>query len=161
MSERADELARRFEEANNALIAVVESSTDEQLQAICPDEEWTVVAAAYHVGANLTGQLHWLGQIAAGQPITTTWDEINRANVRFSTQPARFTRNAALTRLRDNGAAMATAIRALSDEQIKNAAAVAPADDRVMTTDQVIKWVIIKHIKDHLASIRSALAKSA
>lgn len=158
MSERAIELARRFTEANDALIAVVASSTDEQLQTLCPDEEWPVVVAAYHVGTHLAVQLQWLAQVAASQPITTTWDEINRANVRFSTQPERYTREATLAKLRDNGAAMAAAIRALSDEQIKNAAPVMPADNRVMTAEQVIKWVIIKHNKDHLAGIHNALA---
>ena len=49
MSERAEALAKRFEQVNDELIAAVEGCSDEQWRKTCSGEQWSVAVTAHHV----------------------------------------------------------------------------------------------------------------
>ncbi len=155
MSDRAQELARRFDEANDDLIAAIAGCTDEQLQT-ATSEGWSVLMCAYHVAASMPDQLRWLPEVAAGHDVAFTWDDINRRNEQQIVQPD-ITRDKVLAQLHENGAAIAAAVRGLSDAQLATSAHIDFADNKALTADQFVKWVIIFHTKDHLKSIRSAV----
>src|SRR5579884_4278510 len=99
MSDRAQELARRFDEANDDLIAAIAGCTDEQLQT-ATSEGWSVLMCAYHVAASMPDQLRWLPEVAAGHDVAFTWDDINRRNEQQIVQPD-ITRDKVLAQLHE------------------------------------------------------------
>jgi hypothetical protein len=157
VSERSNELARRFNEANGELIATIEGCSDEQLQAATP-EGWSVLMCGYHVAASMPDQLRWLPEVAAGHDVPFTWNDINRRNEQQMALQPELTRDKTLALLRENGAAFAAAVRALDDAQLATSALIDFAGSKALTADQFVKWVSIFHIKDHLKSIRAAIS---
>ena len=159
MSEHANELSQRFAKANAGLIAFVTGCSDEQLALICPGVDQTVVALAYHLASHYPHQLHWLRRVASGKPVTTEWEEIHTVNARQFVEHPAPSRTETLALLAANGNEMTAAISALTDEQMEASATVAPAENRVLTAEQVVRWLIVHHIKDHMKSMRAAIGE--
>ena len=155
MSEHAIELAQRFETTNGTLIAFIEGCSDEQLATVCPDAQQTVAALAYHVADHFPYQILWLQGVANGTPITTHWEQIHALNAREFAAHQQPTRGEVLELLRANGAKTAEAIRSLNDEQLATSAPFAPAENRPMSAEHIVRLVIMHHIKDHLKSMRA------
>ena len=51
MGGRAEGLAKRFEQANDDVIATVQNCSDEQWRKTCPGEQWSVGVTAHHIGS--------------------------------------------------------------------------------------------------------------
>ncbi len=157
MAERAEALAAKFEEANNDVISMVESASDDQWKAICEEESWSVGVTAHHIGEGyplITGLIQALGS-GADVP-SWTIDKIDQSNRDHATKFASVTKEETLKALRSGGSAAATAVRSLSDNQLVRTAEVlagAPA----MTAEQVIENSLIGSTVAHLESIKKAV----
>jgi hypothetical protein len=69
------------------------------------------------------------------------------------------TKEAALAELATNSAAAAAAIRAMSDEQLDNAAPVSLNADAPLTCQFFLEDHAVRHSYHHLAGIRAALGQ--
>ena len=158
MGERTEELARLMEDSNSALIAFVESLTDEQWRRTCADEQWSVGVVANHIanGYDQDGRVAAMVRvIVEGTLPPPPWPpDYNDANAkRFVGR----TRAETLDYLRRNGAAAARLIRELGDTDL----------DRTFTSSggrpprrlgDMLEYVLIGHAQEHLASMRNAIA---
>src|SRR5690349_13977451 len=91
MSDRAQELASRFDQFSREFITTIEELEPHQLQARCAGEQCTLAALATHVAKvhSLAGD--WIQMLASDQPLPdVTMDMIDRANaVQFAEDAAR------------------------------------------------------------------------
>ena len=78
-------------------------------------------------------------------------------NARHAAENETVTKQAALDLLRRNSAAAATAIRALSDEELDGAATVSLNADAPLTCQFMLEDHAVRHSYHHLAKIRAAL----
>jgi hypothetical protein len=78
-------------------------------------------------------------------------------NARHAEENAAVTKDAAIDLLRQKSAAAAAAIRALSDEELANAAPVSLYADAPLTCQFVLEDHAVRHSYHHLARLRRAL----
>jgi hypothetical protein len=158
MSQRAEALAQRFEDANNALIEIAQSCTPEQWTAHSRPENCSVAALTYHVALAHPFLLNVAQSLANDQPARLldreTLDKVNAENARTNAQGEL---QGAVDLLRRNGAEAAAAVRALSDEQLDRSQAFAAMGGAVLTTEAFIQNVLIGHPQQHGQSIRETL----
>src|SRR5215212_11947043 len=126
MSERAAALADAFESANNQVIAAVEGCTPDQWGRTCQDEGWSVGVAAHHVAVNHPIIAGLVQLVANGQPLPAiTMEMIDAGNAQHAQEYANVSRDETLELLRRDGAAAASMVRGLTDEQLDRTAPMA------------------------------------
>lgn len=159
MTQRAEDLAQRFEKAIDDLARAAEGCSDEQWKTICGDEKWTVAATVHHVGAQFGLEKEYIVAAAEGAARPEyTWDDINKLNDTRGAANAGISKADALNVLREGSAAMAAYVRALSDAQLDATAPLKLAGGADVSTQQLLEGgVLIQHAIDHLASIRKAI----
>jgi hypothetical protein len=99
--------------------------------------------------------------LAAGQPVTgVTWDVVHEMNAAHAREHDGVTKDVALELLRRNSSAAAAAIRALTDEQLEQAAPVSLNADAPLTTQFLLEDHAVRHSYHHLAALRQAVQRS-
>jgi uncharacterized damage-inducible protein DinB len=155
MSEQAQALAERFEQANDEVIGVVEGCPNEQWLAHHAREGRSVNVLAHHIAVSHRTIAEWAQSIAAGEPVPAlTMDSFTEPNAQHARQYANVTKHEVITELRHQGAAAASVVRGLSDEQLERAGELLGSQWRVRG---VIEGILIGHVPNHLGSIREAL----
>lgn len=155
---RAQELAERFEQVNEAVIGTVAACDDAAWGSVCHDEGWPVAFTAWHIGDGHATIMGLIGAVAAGQPAPpVTAALLDAANAANAGRHAQCPKADALALLRENGDAVAAAIRALSDEQLDRTAAIELAGGQSLSVQQLIEAVLTGHAGQHLASIHAAV----
>ena len=158
MSKRAVALAERVERGARELMAVVEGCSEADWQTVCPDEGRTVGVLAHHVGSLYPVEMDLVKVLSSGQAIAgVTWEMVDQMNAEHAEDQGKVTREETLELLRRNSAAVADAIRELSDEQLDKAAPVSLNWDAPLTTQYFIEEHPMSHAFAHLSSIRAAL----
>jgi hypothetical protein len=158
VSERAEALASAFESANNAVIAAVEGCSADQWKATCQEEGWPVAVAAHHVAATHESIMGLVQLVADGKETPpVTMEMIDAANAQHAHDFANVSRDETLAALKSNGAAVTSALRALSDEQLDRTAPMAFAGGQPWSAEQIIERVLIGHPLGHGASIKTTL----
>ncbi|HEV2109042.1 MAG TPA: DinB family protein [Thermomicrobiales bacterium] len=157
MSERAQTLADRFEQANEEFVAVVSRLSEAQWRAYCPEEDRTVAALARHVAVGYAVEIDAFRALAEGQPVRT-WTRAALAEVNAEDGSAYADCDEAETvqLLQREAAAAAAVVRSLSDEQLARSG-VYVEELPTMTVDQWIERVLVGHPEGHLRSIRAAV----
>jgi hypothetical protein len=157
---RASALAERLERGAAALAALAESLSDTQWQTRIPHDGRSVGVVVHHVASMYPIEIQFAQVLAAGQPISgVTWQAIDDINAKHAAENANVTKAAALDLLRQNSAAAAAAIRALSDEQLDRAATVSLNADAPLTCQFFLEDHPVRHSYHHLAKIRHALQR--
>jgi len=157
MSDQAQALAERFERAHKAFVATVLNLSDAQWQTYCPEEERTVAALTWHVASAYGVETAALRAMAIGQPVEV-WarDALDRSNAEDGATYADCDRAETVELLRGNGAAAASFVRSLSDEQLARRGRYLE-DLPDWTVAEWIGRVLVGHPEIHLRSIRAAL----
>ncbi len=154
MSARAQELARRLDEANAELARAIESCSDDVWRSACPEEGWAVGVTAHHVAVAHSQVTGLVQLIANGQQMPPfTMDMLNQGNAEHARAAAGCTREETLKLLRENGPAAARAIAGLSDEQLDRTAQMFMGP---MSAQALIEGAMIHHALGHLASMSAA-----
>ena len=154
MSERANELARRLDEANAELARAIEACSDATWKSPCPEEGWPIGVTAHHVAATIPEVMDFVQLIAAGQPLPPmTRDIIDQGNAEHARAAAGCTKADALQLLRENGAMASRELRGFGDEQLDRKGQLFVGE---MSAQAVIEAALIGHVAGHLQSIRSA-----
>jgi hypothetical protein len=160
MTSSAESLAKQFDEANSELISLVERCSDQQWQASCRGEDWSVGVTAHHVAGGHEALAGMVQLLASGQPLPPlTAEMLDQMNAQHAQQYATCGRAETIELLRKNGAAAGSIVRALSDEQLGRSAAMAMAGGAPVSAHQMIENVLIGHAREHTASIRAALGE--
>jgi hypothetical protein len=96
--------------------------------------------------------------LAAGEPVAgVTWDAVHEINAAQAKEHDAVTKQAAVGLLRRNSAAAAAAVRALTDEQLDQAAPVSLYADAPLTCQFMLEDHAVRHSYHHLARIRVAV----
>jgi hypothetical protein len=157
-SARANALAARLEQGSRALIAFASGLTDAEWQTRTPQDGRTIGVIVHHVATVYPLEIQLAQTVAEGTPVTgVTMDAINDMNARHAAENSAVTREEALDLLRRNSGAAADAIRALSDEQLTEAAPVSLYADAPLTCQFVLEDHAVRHSYHHLARLRRAL----
>lgn len=84
-------------------------------------------------------------------------EEIDRTNAHHAHSHAGVSKEEVLDELRAGGDAFLTQLRSLSDDDLDRSIGIFVG--REVTIGQVVRFAVIAHQQDHLASIRAALAQ--
>src|SRR3954470_16314376 len=119
---RSSALAERLEQGALALATLAESLTDAEWNTRVRDGR-KVGVIVHHVATMYPLEIQLAQKLATGNAITgVTWDIVASMNAGHAKEHAAVTKEAALELLQRNSAAAAAAIRALSDEELAQAA---------------------------------------
>lgn len=158
MSQRTNALATRLEQGARALATFANALTDAEWQVPVPKDGRTIGVIVHHVATDYPLEIELAQALAAGKPVAgVTWEAVHKMNADHARQNSAVTKEAALDLLRRNSAAAATAIRALSDEQLDQAAPVSLYSDAPLTCQFLLEDHAVRHSYHHLARIREAL----
>ena len=155
---RANALADRLEEGARRLIAFATGLTDAEWQTRTPKDGRTIGVIVHHVASVYPIEIQLAQTVAEGMPVTgVTMDAINEMNAGHAAENSGVTKEETLELLRRNGAAAAAAIRALSDQELGEAAPVSLYADAPLTCQFVLEDHAVRHSYHHLARLRRAL----
>ena len=155
----ADALADRLEQGAQALASFAASLTDAQWKTRCMPDGRTVGVIVHHVAFVYPIEIEIAQIIASGKPMTgLTMDDVHALNAKHAVDNVAVTKEAAIEVLRANSAAAAAAIRALSDEQLRQAAPASLYADAPVTCQFVLEDHAVRHSYHHLARLRRTVA---
>ena len=158
MSKRSNALADRLEQGASALAIFASELTDAEWQTRVPKDGRSVGVIVHHVASVYPLEIQLAQTLAGGKPVAgVTWDAVHEMNAGHAKEHNAVTKEATLDLLRRNSAAAATAIRALSDEQLDRAAPVSLNSDAPLTCQFMLEDHAVRHSYHHLARMREAL----
>ena len=157
-SAQALALAERLEQGARALAAFAATLTAAQWQTPVPHDGRPIGVIVHHVASVYPLEIQIAQTIAGGQPLAgVTMDDVHALNAAHALEHAAVTKETALDLLRRNSAAAADAIRALTDEQLAQAAPASLYADAPLTCQFVLEDHAVRHSYHHLARITRAL----
>ena len=160
MSKRTNALADRLEEGARALANFASSLTNAEWQTRTPKDGRKVGVIVHHVASMYPLEIRLAQTLAGGKPIEgVTWDVVNDLNAGQAKEHDAVTKEAALDLLRRNSAEAAAVIRALTDEELDQAAPVSLNSDAPLTCQFMLEDHAVRHSYHHLAKVRAALKR--
>jgi hypothetical protein len=157
---RAGALADRLEQGAHALIAFAGGLTAAEWQTRVPHDGRTVGVIVHHVASVYPIEIQLAQTLADGTPVTgVTMDDVHAMNARHAAEHGTVTKDAAIELLRQNSAAAAAAIRALTDEQLALAAPASLYADAPITCQFMLEDHAVRHSYHHLARLRKAVGR--
>lgn len=158
MSKRSYELARRLELGALALEAFASSLTEFEWQSRVPGDGRKIGVVVHHVASMYPIEIQFVQTLAKGEAIEgVTLDVVNKINADHAKKFDGVTKEEAIELLKQNSAAAANAIRALSDEELDQAAPVSLNSNAPLTCQFFVEDHPVRHSYHHLARIRAAL----
>jgi len=158
MSERTDALARRLEQGAEALIDLASGLTESEWNIRIPRDGRKIGVVVHHVAFMYPLEIQLAQVMAKGEPVVgITSATIDDINAKHAKDQDGVTKAEALEAVRRNSAAAATAIRALSDQELDQAAPLSLNADAPLTTQFMLEDHAVRHSYHHAAKIRAAL----
>ena len=159
---RAAQYAADFEAAQDSLIALVSSLTDDEWRRIGKnhpqrindeDEGRTVAVIAHHVADAEGFIIERISRMLEGKPLAPV--DFRASNATHASEHAQATREEVVTLLRANKQSIPPRVAAISDDQldVMRDTPVGP-----MSVAQRLERVLIGHLKQHEGSIRAAIS---
>ena len=159
-NKRSEALALRLEEGARALATFAETLTMAEWQTRTPKDGRKVGVIVHHVGNMYPLEIDLAQKLARGAAISgVTWDDVHAVNAAHAKEFDGVTKEEALAFVRRNSAAAATAIRALSDEELDRANTVSLNSDAPLTCQFFIEDHALRHSYHHLARLKAALGR--
>jgi hypothetical protein len=158
---QANALADRLEQGAQALITFAGSLTDaEWRMPVSLRDSRAIGIIVHHVASVYPIEIQLAQNVANGQAITgVTSRDIDTMNANHAAEHAAVGKTETLELLRRNSNEAAAAIRALSDEQLRQAAPVSLYEDAPLTSQFVLEDHAVRHSYHHLFLIRRALGR--
>jgi hypothetical protein len=161
-NQRANLLADRLEQGARALATFASGLSDAEWQMPLPKDGRKIGVVVHHVASVYPIEIQLAQALAGGNAITgVVWDTVHQMNAAHAKDNSGVSKDEALALLRTNSAAAAAAIRALSDEQLDNAATASLYADAPITCQFMLEDHAVRHSYHHLAKIREALVPVA
>ena len=160
MSKRTIVLADRLEQGARALENFASSLTDAERQARLPKDGRKIGVVVHHVASMYPLEIQLAQTLASGKPVEgVTWDAVNDMNAGHAKEHDKVTKQEALDLLKRNSTAAAAAVRALTDDELDQAAPVSLNSNAPLTCQFFIEDHSLRHSYHHLAGIRRALKR--
>jgi hypothetical protein len=158
MSERAEELAQRFAESNDAFCSFIAAIPAAQWDQVVGEGELrTVGMVAQHVAYSYGFLARYYGAIADGQPLPALAPaEGSAVNARVAEEAAGMTQAAVLAELRSAATTATAWIRGLSDAQLEQQGEYLVGVG-MLPVERWIAGGYVGHPQAHLKDIRTAL----
>ena len=158
MSKRSEALANRLEQGAAALANFAAGLTEQEWEIRTPKDGRKIGVIVNHVASVYPVEIELAQTIARGEVVTgVTAEVINKMNAEHASANDRITKAETLELLRQNSAAAATSIRALSDEELDQAVPVSLYSNATVTCQFVLEDHAVRHSYHHLARLQSAL----
>lgn len=152
--QQANALADRLEEGARALAAFATRLTDAEWQLRVPHDGRSVGVIVHHVASVYPLEIQLAQIVAGGNPVTgVTMNDVHAMNAKHAADHAAVTKAVALDLLHASSKAAAAAIRALTDEQLLQAAPVSLYADAPLTCQFVLEDHAVRHSYHHLARL--------
>ena len=162
MSRRTNALARRLEQGADALATLASALSDAEWQLRLPGDGRKIGVVVHHVATMYPLEIDLARTLAAGKPVVgVTPADVDALNAGHAEKFDAVTKDVALDLLRRNSAAAAAAIRALSDDELDQAATLSLNSDAPLTCQFMLEDHAVRHSYHHLAGIRAALRAHA
>jgi len=158
MGKRSYELARRLELGALALEAFASSLTEFEWQSRVPGDWRKIGVVVHHVASMYPLEIQIAQTLAKGNPIEgVTPDVVNKINAEHAKTFDSVTKEETIELLKQNSTAAAVAIRALTDDELDQAAPVSLNANAPLTCQFILEDHAVRHSYHHLARIRAAL----
>ena len=158
MTKRTEALAERLELGVRQLTDLARSLTEEQWQSRVPHDGRKIGVVVHHVGTMYPIEIELAQKLASGQPVEgVTWQKVHALNAAHAGEYDGVSKGEALALLMRNSMAAASAIRALSDEQLAQAAVASLYSDAPVTCQFVLEDHAVRHSYHHLLRLRKTV----
>ena len=156
MNTRAEALATRLELGVTQLVSQVENLTPQQWMAPVDQDGRSIGIVVHHVATMYPLEMELAQNIANGQAVAgVTWDLVAEINAKHAHEYAEPDRMTTLALLRQNSAAAASAIRAMTDAQLDVAVPNSLYGDTPLTLQFWLEDHPMSHSYKHLANIKA------
>lgn len=162
MGARAEALAKRIEQGAAQLAAYAEKLSDAEWKTpVNPERDGRPVnVIVHHVASVYPVEIQLAQAIGSGKDMSdVTWDVVKNMNAGHAKENANVSSADALDLLRKNSSDAATAVRAMTDEQLETAAPFGLSFGAPVTSQFVIEDHALRHSWHHLARIKETLGK--
>lgn len=161
MSRRAESLANRIEEGAAALAAFLEGLSEAEWRTpVSATDRRSVGVIVHHVASVYPIEVNLAKAIASGKAVTdVTWEVVAELNAEHAQEQAGVTKAAALELLRRNSRDASVTVRALTDDELDQAAPFSLSYGAPVTAQFVVEDHALRHSWHHLAGIRKALSR--
>jgi hypothetical protein len=157
MSTRANDLADRFLQGNQAVISAIEGDSERELRSQCAGEGCTVASLAYHVAEVHGHAMNWIQTAAAGDTMPQiTMDMVNTSNAEQFPANANRGKEEIPVLLRNNDERATEEVCNLSDDELDRTVDFALTGGPI-STQGVVENILIYDVESNLASIRAAI----
>jgi hypothetical protein len=158
MSKRSYELARRLELGALALEAFASSLTEFEWQTRLPRDGRKIGVVVHHVASVYPIEIELAQTVAKGQAVEgLTMDVVDKMNADHAKKFEGVSKEEAIQLLKENSAAVASAIRELTDAELDQAAPVSLYANALLTCQFLLEDHAVRHSFHHLGRIRAAL----
>lgn len=158
MSKRSYELARRLELGALALEAFAGSLTEFEWQSRLPKDGRKIGVVVHHVASVYPVEIELAQVVAQGEAVEgLTSAVIDKMNADHAKKVDGVTKEETIQLLKENSAAAAAAIRALTDEELDRAVPVSLYANAIVTCQFVLEDHAVRHSYHHLGRLRAAL----
>jgi hypothetical protein len=162
VSRRAELLAARIEEGADTLAAFAEqlSAAEWATPVSNNGDRRPIGVIVHHVASMYPIEIDVARVVASGKAVTeVTWQAVANINAAHARENAAVTKAAALELLRKNSREAAVAVRAMTDEELDQAAPFSLSYAAPVTAQFVVEDHAMRHAWHHLARIRTALGR--
>ncbi|HTG92103.1 MAG TPA: DinB family protein [Pyrinomonadaceae bacterium] len=158
MSKRSEALADRLEQGATVLANFAAALTEDEWGIRTLKDGRKIGVIVNHVATVYPLEIELAQTVARGEVVTgVTAEVINKMNAEHARENDGVTKEKTLELLRQNSAAAAASIRALSDEELDQAVPVSLYSDATVTCQFVLEDHAVRHSYHHLARLQSAL----
>jgi hypothetical protein len=160
MSRRAESLAARIEEGADTLAAFADQISDAEWKTPVSNngDRRPIGVIVHHVASMYPIEIDVAKVVASGKAVTeVTWQAVANINAAHAREHANVSKRDALALLRTNSREAAAAVRAMSDEELDQAAPFSLSYAAPVTAQFVVEDHAMRHAWHHLARIRKAL----
>lgn len=160
-SRRAALLADRIEQGAAGLVAFAEKISEAEWHVpVSGTDHRSVGVIVHHVASMYPIEIDVAHAVVGGNAVTdVSWDAVAQINAKHAQDQASATKAATLELLRKNSREAAAAVRALTDDELDQAAPFSLSFGAPMTAQFVIEDHALRHSWHHLAKIRAALKR--
>ena len=157
MAAKGEALAKQFEAKAQEATTVLERLSDADWKKTTSAEKWTVGVVAHHMAGAHEAIAGIVKTVASGQSMPNfTMDMLHDMNAKHAQEHAKATKAETVALHKKSAAAAAAVLRGLSDADFAKSGTVL-AGMPAMSAEQVVGGILLRHIDEHLGSIRATV----
>ncbi len=158
MAAKGEALAKQFEVKAQEATTVLERLSDTDWKKTTSAEKWTVGVVAHHMAGAHEAIAGIVKTVASGQSMPNfTMDMLHDMNAKHAQEHAKATKAETVALHKKSAAAAAAVLRGLSDADYAKSGTVI-AGMPPMSAEQIVGGILLRHIEEHLGSIRATIS---